>query len=226
MTIAARAVALYEAGDDEQLWQLAEEQWPAIGAPLDPAIAELCYFARAASARAERWAAADVWGARAMVAAVLTGSAETAARLLMPQFFTLMRSGHFEESRKVLEEMARLVDVSGAPHGGALARLYHEKMASSYLMEGLYAEAAASYNRAVEVSGTDARGRVKSLAGAALAMYLTDPDDGAAVALRARLESVKAEASMQSFPDVEADAEHNLRWLDGDEDAWRPFEIL
>lgn len=226
---ADRAATLYEAGQHDELWALADHLWAEQGDEPSTDVAEVCFFARTAYARAGQWGAAGLWGARAMVASILSGSRMTGARLLLPEFFRLQAQGSPIEARQVLHEMTRLVNVDDPDQGSQVqvfARLYHEKLATSFLLEGDFDEAIAHYREALDRSQDDPRGHLKVRGGLALATYLSATSDGSATQFRGILTEIRDAAEEQGFPDVVADATHDLGWLAGDEDDWRPFEVL
>lgn len=227
--LAHEAIRLYEAGDDAALLSLADENWPEVDGSLTPDHAEVAYFARTVAYRTGDHAAVRVWGARAMVASVVSQSLPTAARLLLPDFFPLLDAGEPEAARTVLKEMERLVETDPAATAAGpqvFARLYHEKLAASYLLHGDPSAAASHYEMAVQATRDDPRGSLKVQGGLELSRFLANPSDGARQNLENELQRIEEGARAGGFPDVQEIARHNLRWLQTGEGSWRPFELL
>jgi hypothetical protein len=227
--LAHDASRFYEAGDDAAVLSLAEENWPALDGELTPAHAEVAYFARTVAYRTGDHPAVRLWGARAMVASVLSRSLPTAARLLLPDFFALLEAGESVLARTVLKEMGRLVEIDpevAAEGQQVLARLYHEKLATSYLLDSDPREAATHYEIALRGTRGDSRGGLKVQGGIELARFLAEPSDDAREHLQSELRRIAEHSRHRGFPDVQGIAQHNLRWLEGNEDDWRPFELL
>jgi hypothetical protein len=198
----------------------------------------------------EMWSDAHLWRARALTAAVITGSRETGAGLLLQHFFALIggvKEGDavaYENARSILEEIKRLVP-EGTPEWARLFnRLYLEKLALSYLMQGTdggsplpharecLETAKACYSRALEVA-RGSRDELKVRGGLALVRYLLSAYGNSASAVvereSAREETVKvrAAAKVNGYRDVEEWASINFLVMERSVfQGWTPYEVL
>lgn len=85
--LALDAAELYELGKDDELFQLAERLTSASDKSTPTAAhAEVFRLARVVSVRKGDRVAAELWGARAWTAAMLSGASNVAAALLCPIF--------------------------------------------------------------------------------------------------------------------------------------------
>lgn len=223
--ILEQAIAFYETGQDQRLIQLAESIWPQPDDELPSGIAEVCRYARIATRRQRDFVAQEVWAARALTAAVLTDVRDTAAGLLLPHFFGLVEEGAYEAAREVLGEMARLI-TPDHPRSRLFMRLYHEKLAYSFLAEEQFEQAQEQYSTALVhcAADDDPRGVLKVQGGAALASYLSRCVD--TKACLDEMERILSEAKSQGFADVVLSAEQNIDLMNGGEyGGWHPFEV-
>jgi|SRR5882724_1661577 len=254
MSNADQASRLYTANDNDALFRLAEQRWPPLGKELPQGISEECRFA---SIRATQLQRIDqyLWRARALTAAVLTGARDTAAGLLLQHFFAATartlegavdgkEHGH-EQARLILEEMKRLVPADTLQWSELFARLYHEKRAFSFLMEGTgggvpltgserrLREAESEYSAALLLGSEGKRGTLKVRGGLALVHYLQ-----LAYSSHPELEESKREwleetqrvmsaATAAGYRDVAEWAATNVGVMSrGEFRGWTPYEVV
>jgi hypothetical protein len=233
-----QAMRLWDTGQDAQLVELAESCWPTSpDAELTPEIAEVCRYARNAARRQLtgsddllHFVQFQVWGARAMVAAVLTGARDTAAGLLLGPFFALTAEHQHSAARAVWAEVVRLVPLDH-PRSGLFRRLYYEKLAFSFVSEGLFDDARANYMRALDHCADDPRGALKVRGGAAITGYLAlkgrpaEEITNLTSPLLEEMRQVHAEAGVAGFRDVVTAAAGNIGLMgSGKFEPWHPFE--
>ncbi|MEW5982595.1 MAG: hypothetical protein AB1806_09515 [Acidobacteriota bacterium] len=143
MSLRVRAAQLYTDNHTAELFRLASERWPRVDAELEEGLDELCRFAFIRARDSDLVIDTEVYYARAIVAAVIRGARDTAACLIMRQFFTAMehcRRGNgggdgYEKARGILDEMRRLVSEEDPAWASLVARLYYDKTAVVYLLE-------------------------------------------------------------------------------------------
>jgi hypothetical protein len=227
--LALYAADLYELGKDDELFDLAE-QFTQPNHETDPARAEVFRFARIVSARKRDRVGTELWGARAWTAAMLSGSGNVAAALLLPHFFVLVEFEAFDEARAVLNGMLKLIDDNSPilqPSADLLHRLYEEKTAYSFLTEGRYTEAEQSYERALIYAGELRRARLKIRGGLSLCRYLAHPESSeVAIDAESEMRSIVAEATEHGYIDVMGWATENAAVIaDRKRDGWVPFEL-
>ena len=231
-TTLANAMRLYDQGDFDRLKELASEAWPDDNNTIPaPGVAEMCRYLFILAVRRKDATASNLWRARAMSAAALTGANDTIAGLILQPFFVLTEIESHAEARAVLGELLRLVPESYSRAELFRGRLYHEKLAYSFAKEGRFEEAREAYMEASKHCGEDWRGALKVRGGAAITGYralrVATPDDLETVAspLIAEMEDVAAEARQRGFPDVLEAAESNLELMKaGESQGWSPFE--
>lgn len=249
MDIAQEAIHYYETDNKAKLLKLAQDEWPSdLETPIREGAADVFYFARSIEWRHHKGPAPapvdpanrdaivgrELWHARAITAAILTGANHTVSRLLIGRAFFLIELKAYEEARSVLAEMLRLVD-EGHELRRVFMRLYEEKVAFSYLDEGLYSEAGEHYKRALPYGDVDPRGALKVRGGLVLSQWLqmcakwggrgipADRIDEYVAELR----EVRDAALAAGYGDVVSDADHNVTAIEaGDCKNWRPFELL
>lgn len=239
--LADRARTLYESGQFDALIASAEQHWPAApDGSIEAGAGELFRFAsvaawdrlKAAQAAGDDEASlvelageVEVLRTRAQVAAVLLDDRATAAGMLLPAFFALTDRGSHARAREVLDAIPLLVPghfTSDPP--GVFARLFSEKRAYSFLVEGRYAEAEAAYVEALARSVQGSRGRLKVSGALALTRFLQRPHDADQPARE--MEDVRAAAARGGFPDVVRAAAANLALVrEGRVEGWVAFEI-
>lgn len=249
MTLAEKAEHYYNANDHEALFQLAVQSWPADGGDLPEGIAEVC---RHASVRAAQMKREDhhLWRARAMTAAVLQGSRDTAAGLLLHAFFVTTiitleqgsREGH-EHARKILDLMKMLVEDS--PRSRLFGRLYHEKRGFSLLMEAsnggapvpaslpLLDAAVAEFARAGDFTQGDERGALKLRGSQALVHYLKlahhaqHEIESAKQPLLEETRRVMAASFAAGYADIEEWARRNAAMMErGEFVGWTAYDVV
>jgi tetratricopeptide (TPR) repeat protein len=226
--LALYAAELYELGKYDELFELAER----LSEPseeLEPNRAEVFRFARVVSVRRHDRVGTELWGARAWTAAMLTGSNNVAAALLLPHFFVLVELGAFQEARGVLDGLLSLIDdgaPSVQPSATLLHRLYEEKAAFSFLAEGRYSDAEKCYERALIYAGTLRRAGLKIRGGLALVKYLSNPGSSeVARAIEREMRSIAGEAIEHGYVDVIGWATENVEIISqGKTEGWVPFE--
>jgi hypothetical protein len=248
MSIAEEASRLYTNNDDEALFRLAAATWPPEGQALPEGIGEVCRFA---SIRAVQLKQPDqyLWRARALTSAVLTGARDTAAGLLLQPYFVAtsvaLESGAGDghaQARLILDEMKRLVPEDTPAWGALFARLYHEKRAFSFLMEGtgggrsadrsrdLLRTAEAEYTLALQLTHDDPRGTLKVRGGLALARYLQladDPHPPSMAQQRDETVSIHSAADAAGFRDVAGWAATNADVMGrGEFTGWTAYEVV
>lgn len=163
----AQAWAAYEQGDLGRLRSTVESLWESDAERPSPAAADAYRALGLALYESGRSSERNVWWARAVAAAHLSGSRNALAACLLPFFFTSIADGEPALAREVLKEIARLMDPDddgSPPTGGTMRRLYHEKLAYAFSEEGLLDEAMRSYQTAIRVADGDLRGQVKARA--------------------------------------------------------------
>ena len=236
-SLAAIAARLYEAGQFDELIDLAMASWPddpgvdmpaGIGELLRLASVAAWDLAKSATDRGTLEARVDLLRARAHAAVVLLNDRDAAAGNVLPAFFRLVERRRYLEARQVLATIQRLAAghfTSDPP--GLYARLFHEKMGYSFLAEGRYGDAVTCYSTALEASRKGSRGHLKVRGALALARYLRTPDDDSVAAEAEReLTEVQALAEDRSYPDVAKAAAKNRTALAGrSTTTWVAFEV-
>ncbi len=230
MNIDRQAAHYYDTGNKEELLNLANRVWSqAEEGDFPNGSADVFYFARTIEWRKEDKdpVQKELWHARALAAATLTGANHTAARLLMQSFFILMEHEAYAEARSVLGDMLRVV---GPDHEQrpVFMRFHEEKSAYSFLAEGHYGDAVARYESAQDFCHDDPRGLLKVRGGLVLCQYLerTRPEREQ-VELVDSMRRIREESQSAGFVDVANDASCNLRMMEaGGYEGWCPFELL
>lgn len=248
MTIAEEASRLYSSNENEALFRLAESKWPPDGAALPDGIGEVCRFA---FIRAVQLNQTDqhLWRARALAAAVLTGARDTAAGLLLQPFFVAtsmaLESGDAKghvQARLILDEIKRLVPENSPAWQALFARLYHEKRAVSFLMEGTgggrpadpagdsLRAAEAEYTLALQLTRDDPRGTLKVQGGLALVRYLQlahTPHAAGIARQRDETVSIQSAALAAGYRDVAGWAATNAGVMGrGEFTGWAAYEVV
>lgn len=251
MTLLEQAADMYDNNQTEALYALAAETWPAVGEELPAGIAEVCRYTFIRHAEAHE-IDQHLWRARALSAAVITDARDTAAGLLLQAFFVTVdvalkheQEGYeygYEQARLILDEIKRLVP-EGAPRSQLFARLYQEKRAYSFLIEGTekgrpsmagmekLREAAAEYMLASDFVETP-RGALKVRGALALVRYLLLAgltDEEIAAAKTPFLEETRAvydAAVAAGYDDVVSWSAPNLAVMErGDFTGWVAYEV-
>lgn len=251
MTLLEDAVELYDDNDNDALFELADVNWPPVGGDLPAGIAEVCRYAFIRHREAQD-VDEHLWRACALSAAVLTHARDTAAGLLLPAFFATVDvtvkqelGGHehgYEQARLILEEIKRLVP-DGAPRSRLFARLYHEKRAYSFLIEGTgrgrpsgvgmerLKEAEAECYLARDYVRS-ARGTLKVRGDLALVHYLLLADKSAEEIAEAKTpfleetRKVRDAATAADYRDVVSWASPNVEVMErGEFVGWVPYEV-
>jgi hypothetical protein len=253
--LAVQAARLYDANDNDALFRLATLNWPPLGVELPPGIGEVCRYAFIRSVQMNQ-IDQHLWRARAMTAAVMSGARDTAAGLLLQAFFVAMaitvrreQSGYehgFEQARMILDEMTRLLPADAPRWSELFARLYHDKRAFAWLMEGsgggrpapeglgMLDEAEAEYRRAEALAeGQNERGALKVRGGLALVRYLRlaiEPGADSVKAMRRLAEetrTIAASAREAGYRDVEDWAVINADVMErGEFVGWTSYEVV
>ncbi len=230
-SLVERADHLHAAGKQQQLLELAETIWPAPEqAEILPGTAEVCRYTFLLL-KGRRDSRAFLWFARALTAAVLTGARDTAAGLVLRDFFVSLEEGDHDSARLVLDEVRRLVDMDSPRADLFRGRIYHEKYAYSLALEGRFNEACDHYQLAARYCRNDPRGRLKVEGGAVIAGYLAlERMDHEALKSEALLfienmKKIQAAASAAGFVEVERTAARNLALMQtASFSPWFPFE--
>jgi len=220
-----RAWAHYEHKEDDELLTVADQTWAEHGASPSPGLADVCRTAALALTRGDRLNERNVWLARAMSTAFLSGASNVFAASMLPLFFQLAAAGHLEGARQVLVEIARLTDLDDAaqlPPGPMMRRLYHEKLGYTLYVDGAYADAEREYQLAIATAGGDARGVEKSRAAMALCAYRQGRRQEAITAT----EDVQRCATLAGWNDVADTAATNLEAMRRGDEALVPYEVL
>lgn len=242
---------LYANGRDQDLLDLADKVWADNG-PDCPGAAEVARFARVAAykkgaqaataleeARAKADAAQveearervehakaedDLWQARTIVAASITGTWRTLALSLQQYFHRCIDRREYPAAEAVLEMMEELAQ---KPHEG----LPPEDLTVGILAErrGLlltelekWDETAASYQTALDLCPTGERRYLKVSGGLARCKWLAGGDDAAAAQA---FEALRDES--EAFPDVHEQAVANLDAARaGDRSMSVPFDLV
>ena len=233
-----QASSYYDEGKTEELFELVEALWPAdLDGELPAGIAEACRYARILAWKRYRetdeiayFTRFQVLSARALTAAVINRARDTAAGLVLAPFFALTEENQHEEAREVLRETMRLVQPDH-PRRNLFERMYHEKTAYSYSVEGQFQTARDHYQSALGFCDEDLRGALKVRGGAAISGYLALQESagphGDAQEPIAEMRSVAGAAQSQGFPDVAEVAERNLELMERAEfEGWHAFEVL
>ena len=238
---AIQADHLYVTGQDSALVELARDLWPHGDDAVPSHIGDIFRLAKLACLRqatalppgdpAAMALLADMhlFEAHSMTAAALDGDAHVIAGLLLPRFFALIKTGHFDMARLVLDDMARLVvdESEQLPWAAALRRLIAEKRGYSYFVEGRYQDSIACYSAAVAfIKPKAVRSLLKVRGGIALATFMDSARSPVDVdALRLELSEVAAAAEVEPAPDVVGWASENLKLIDANRlGEWVPFE--
>lgn len=230
--ILATAMRFYDQGDLEGLKELASQAWPDDTTTVPtPSLAEVCRYLFILAHRRKDATASNLWRARAMSAAVLTCTTDTIAGLVLQPFFILTEIGSHAEARLVLKEMLRLIPETHPRADLFRGRLFHEKLAYSFVKEKCFNEARELYLEAAKHCSSDPRGALKVRGGAAIAGYLALRDAkysnmGPEASLYvSEMEEIAVEAREHGFPDVLAAAECNLEVMKaGTYKGWCSFE--
>jgi hypothetical protein len=135
-------------------------------------IAYLCFFARVVSLIRDDPIQVEIWAARALSTAMLTGATHTAARLILAHSFKLNAKGAQPEARMVLDEILRLIGPDDF-HQPRLRRLYYEKTGFSFFKERNYKLAIEYYQKALAYCEEGSRAKLKVQGGATLAGYMS-----------------------------------------------------
>lgn len=234
-----RAEAHFEGAEYAQLLKLASTMWPVAGKDLPIGMAEVCRFARISAYQMGNLAEMELWDARCIAASVLTAEPHTAALLLLPRYFAILRLAETAEpdavhalaasARQVLDEQMRLLDDDSnrRPSSRLVRRIHHERRGYSFFVERCFVEAEASYLLALGLTTDGSRSRLKVRGGLALCQYLADHSDDAEInRLLAEMLDVQRLALAGPFPDVEEAARINGAVMaDRSVDGWVPFEM-
>ena len=153
----------------------------------------------------------------------------------------------FEQARLILDEMTRLLPEDSPRWEELFARLYHDKRAFAFLMEGsgggrpkcdglgLLDEAEAEYRRAeaVALAGNDERATLKVRGALALVGYLRLAAESEAVAAEAiepyaeATRAIAAAAREAGYRDVEEWAGINAEVMErGEYTGWTAYEVV
>lgn len=201
--------------------------------PANAADAETCRLLSISAAEIADYALAATWRRRALLRGSLVGWTEMVAACVMSEAFIAMSKRNDDyaagktldviqgepESLRILVDLEPFTHEPGSgisataksPSPALIRRFVLEKRGSFQLALGDYQAAVDSYV-AAESAAKDARGRVKSRAGLALARYLVAlevGDVGAAASALADTEAYIGEAESIHELDVAATARHN-----------------
>jgi len=221
------AIELYEKDNYEELESLAQELWPEDSDSLPCSdMAEICRYLSILAIRRDNISAIYLWRARAMSAAILTGSNATIAGLILSPFFELVSEGLYETARQVLPEILRVIPENHVRANLFRGRLYNEKMAYCFAKEKKYAEASKYYEAAARFCENDARGALKVCGGAIITGFLANSSANKASAFINEMAEIVTTATELGFTDVVSIAKANLEVMgDGNIDKkWHPFE--
>ena len=226
------AMQLYDQGDFDGLKELVSQAWPDDTTSVPTlSLAEACRYLFILAVRRKDATASNLWRARAMSAAILTGGTDTIAGLVLQPFFILTEIGSHAEARLVLNEMLRLIPETHPRAELFRGRLFHEKLAYSFAKEKRFEEAREPYLEAAKHCNSDPRGALKVRGGAAIAGYLAlrcvkhSTLELDAPRYVSEMEGIVVEARKHGFPDVLAAAECNLELMKARKfEGWCPFE--
>lgn len=220
-----QAVDLYIAKDLQGLTDAVDEIWSIQSNAPTPAAAD-CYRLLALSmTRAGDEVKRNLWLSRSISAAYISGGAHVLGAALLPLFFQLLSVHDYVGARGVLVEVQRLTDsrdLAQIPTYLTMVRVFLEKMAFTYFLEGDYSVARDYYQQAFAlVDNSDNRGREKARAAGALCDYFLGE---VAVAI-AETESVIARAVAEGWKDLADLAVQNLATMKVRGETFLPYEV-
>lgn len=216
------AEQLYESGDDQGLLEHAAAVWGIHGSNALGS-AEVARFARIAAFRSKS-RDDDLWQARAVAAACITGAWRSLALSLQQYFFRLLALGEHEAAEGVLDEMERLAqqEHEGPPVKKLVSGILAERRALLLTGRGEWQAAAICYEAALALCPKGARRFLKVKGGLARSRWLAGGDHGAAV-----IEFESLAATSEAFPDVHNAALTNLAAAKaGDRPGSAPFDLI
>lgn len=225
MNISSDAVVaerLYASGDDQGLLDHAATVWTTHGSNALGS-AEVARFARIAAFRSKS-RDDDLWQARAVAAACITGAWGSLALSLQQYFFRLLAQGEHEAAAGVLDEMERLAqqEHEGPPDKKLVSGILAERRALLFAERGEWQAAADCYEEALALCPDGSRRFLKVKGGLARSRWLAGGDRDAAVS---EFESLTA--ASEAFPDVHNAAIANLAAARaGDLQLAVPFDLI
>lgn len=226
--------------------ELAENIWAAwtAGKVVDAlGIGAVCQVAFVSSTDAHRkgsddiYAKAQLWRARACIAAVRTGEMNTMAILMVPMAFAANAHGHYDSAIAIMHEMGHLIDEFERQEGArrlacerdgveyrrvpgvslpVLRRALHEKMGYLLWRNGAYTASLAAYNDARSHATQNTRDWIRIDGGNLLAQLGVEESTNGAFDIS------EASSSFQSL----ADAARKGVWLDVEGPLRRNAEAL
>lgn len=230
-----RVFELAPTADPRAALALGEQEAMALEArPAYAEDAETCRLLSIAAAAVGEYAVGAAWRRRALLRGALIGWTEMVAALVMSDAFIALSKRNDDysigktldsiqgepESLRILAELEPFTVEPGSgisvtaksPSPALIRRFVLEKRGSFQLALGDFAAAAESYT-AAEAAAENARGKLKSHAGLALAQYLIATeggDRGAADSALAETAAVESRAMEIREPDVASTARHNV----------------
>lgn len=223
----AKAWRLYEQGSDGALLETVAQAWAEHASQPSPALADCCRIAALVMTRGTGEAGVrDMWLARALSTAYQSGAGNVLAASLLPFFFRLSNQGETSAAREVLGEIRRLTvrqDREDFPPTKMIARLYHEKLGHTYLVDMQSEEALAAFDAALDVVDDlrDERGMLKIRASRALCWHM----QGRTADARTETEAVLEAASQGGYRDLAERTEHNLGVMDAGLGGFAFYEV-
>lgn len=221
-----RAWGLYERHEDDELLAVVEQAWTDHAATPSPALADCCRTgAVALSRRSGEAGRRDLWLVRALSTAYQSGASNAFAASLLPFFFRLLERNEPEAARQVIIEIGRLMqldDPGQLPPASMMRRLYHEKLAYSYVVERRHEEALSTYRSALASATADGdrRGVLKCRGAIANCQWELGEDGTLAETL-----AVRDAADADGYVDVARAAAHNARVMSGEAMPLLPYEV-
>jgi hypothetical protein len=200
MSISQHAESLCNSKRDRELLNFAEENWPGDVGDLGSEHAELARFTRIAAYRSED-PTRDLWQARHVTAAVLSGNLRSLALALQPYMFTLVAGGRPNEARQVLDLMIAVAEANtfdAPPDGNLVERIITERRAFTYTSEQRWGDARTWYDRASTLTVPGSRGAAKIAGDVAVMRWL----DGGSAAEAAKAFAALAQIEWADLRDV------------------------
>ncbi|MBI2839282.1 MAG: hypothetical protein HYX75_13280 [Acidobacteria bacterium] len=223
------------AGQYKDIVDAGERLWSVLAAERGTAeVTECCRLVFYSCTQLRDFARAEAWRARVLSSACLSGTLNSVVALLIPLAFAAHGKGNTAAGVQVLEEMRVLMErlcitEEGYQGRDMLWELYFEKMGFFLCAQGRFREAVTSYENAekYEKEGTPRWYKVRF--GGLLARFLQD--SAGVVGNDVKRETALLLARLKNEPELKHEfvrkcTEHNVRYMNGKEKDWMPYEVL
>ncbi|MBU0501242.1 MAG: hypothetical protein KJ558_04595 [Gammaproteobacteria bacterium] len=215
--------------EDKKLLALTEELWQnkrPYG--LSAENGEICRYAMLAAFRQAKEIASDknnyyarglTWKSRARVMFSASASFTGEAMMLIPDAYAVaFEFKRFDLAREILHEMPRLIELDNRnaadqiPSKAMVERCYPEKVGYFYFREEQYSDGKAYYQKALDATNNDPRGRLKVQLGLANCNFGVSGNRGSSALIK-EMQRIHREAEAAYFQDVVYVAEVNNKIL-------------